>query len=99
MAWTAGNRPGEAAATWTEFACPRAVAGRPALLLCDEPTGNLDTASASNVLGLLDSLHSDGIAVVIVTHDSGVAARTRRRLVIADGVITEERAWREQAEA
>jgi len=79
-------------------AIARAVAGRPALLLCDEPTGNLDIANSRAVLELLDSLHGDGIAVVIVTHDPGVAARARRHLVMADGVITDEATRRTERE-
>jgi len=68
-------------------AIARAVAGRPALLLCDEPTGNLDAASATSVLDLLDGLRDDGIAVVIVTHDPDVAARADRHLVMSDGTV------------
>jgi putative ABC transport system ATP-binding protein len=71
-------------------ALARAVAGRPGLVLCDEPTGNLDQANSAAVLDLLDSLNADGIAVVIVTHDTGVAARALRHLVMADGVIREQ---------
>jgi putative ABC transport system ATP-binding protein len=71
-------------------AIARAVAGRPGLVLCDEPTGNLDEANSAAVLDLLDSLNADGIAVVVVTHDTGVAARARRHLVMADGVVREQ---------
>jgi len=71
-------------------AIARAVAGHPALLLCDEPTGNLDVPTAQAVLRLLESLHDDGIAVIIVTHDPQVAARARRHLVMSDGAIWEE---------
>lgn len=70
-------------------AIARAVAGRPALLLCDEPTGNLDAASAATVLDVLDGLHDEGIAVVIVTHDRDVAARADRHLVMIDGTISD----------
>jgi putative ABC transport system ATP-binding protein len=73
-------------------AIARAIARRPALLLCDEPTGNLDAANSAAVLDLLDSLCADGIAVVVVTHDSGVAARSRRHLVMADGQVNESHA-------
>jgi putative ABC transport system ATP-binding protein len=87
----AGAQPGHLSGGEKQrVAIARAVAGRPALLLCDEPTGNLDTTSARAVLDLLDSLNGDRIAVVIVTHDPAVAARTQRHLAIADGVITEE---------
>lgn len=70
-------------------AIARAIAGRPGLVLCDEPTGNLDEANSAAVLDLLDSLNADGIAVVVVTHDVGIADRARRHLVMADGVVRE----------
>ena len=62
-----------------------------ALLLCDEPTGNLDAASSAAVLDLLDSLRADGIATIVVTHDRDVAARSDRHLVMVDGQVAEER--------
>jgi putative ABC transport system ATP-binding protein len=71
-------------------AIARAIAGFPALLLCDEPTGNLDAANSAAVLDLLDSLRGDGIAVVVVTHDHDVAARSRRHLIMTDGQLNEE---------
>ncbi|WP_329311191.1 ABC transporter ATP-binding protein [Streptomyces sp. NBC_01262] len=71
-------------------AIARAVVARPSLLLCDEPTGNLDTATAGSVLGVLDELHADGMTVLVITHDPTVAARAERTLAIRDGVLTEQ---------
>ncbi|MFJ4907608.1 ABC transporter ATP-binding protein [Streptomyces sp. NPDC093249] len=71
-------------------AIARAVAGSPSLLLCDEPTGNLDSATAATVLSLLDELHSEGMTVVVITHDPSVANRGKRVLAIRDGVLTEQ---------
>ena len=70
-------------------AIARAVVNRPSLLLCDEPTGNLDSASTQNVLGLLDELHADGFTIVVITHDLTVADRAGRMLVVRDGVVSE----------
>lgn len=70
-------------------AIARAVAGRPSLLLCDEPTGNLDTRNAESVLGLLHELHAEGMTVLVITHDAGIAARGERTLTIRDGVLGE----------
>jgi putative ABC transport system ATP-binding protein len=70
-------------------AIARALVARPSLLLCDEPTGNLDTATAESVLSLLDELHRDGMTLVVITHDPGVAARGQRTVTIRDGVLAE----------
>ncbi|MHA5047929.1 ABC transporter ATP-binding protein [Streptomyces sp. SD15] len=70
-------------------AIARAIVGRPSLLLCDELTGNLDTATADSILGLLDELHGDGMTIVVITHDPSVAARGERTLSIRDGVLSE----------
>lgn len=70
-------------------AIARAVAGRPQLLLCDEPTGNLDSASASVVLELIGELRADGLTVVTITHDQSVAALGQRTLHIRDGHVIE----------
>ncbi|MFD4896779.1 ABC transporter ATP-binding protein [Streptomyces sp. NPDC058411] len=70
-------------------AIARALAARPALLLCDEPTGNLDSATALSILELLDELHRDGMTLVVITHDPEVARRGRRTLRIQDGVLGE----------
>ncbi|MGW1772185.1 ABC transporter ATP-binding protein [Streptomyces sp. NPDC002104] len=69
-------------------AIARALVTRPSLLLCDEPTGNLDTANADAVLALLERLHADGMTVLVITHDPLVAARAKRTVTIRDGVLS-----------
>ncbi|MFF2954263.1 ABC transporter ATP-binding protein [Kitasatospora sp. NPDC057965] len=71
-------------------AIARALVGRPSLLLCDEPTGNLDTVTAESILALLDELHAQGLTVLLITHDPQVAARGRRTVAIRDGLLREE---------
>lgn len=68
-------------------AIARALVRRPALVLCDEPTGNLDTTTGEQVLGLLDELSADGLTVVVITHDQGVAVRAQRTVEIRDGNV------------
>ena len=70
-------------------AIARTLIRRPSLVLCDEPTGNLDSATSDAVLGLLDELHAEGLTVVIITHDASVAGHAGRRLEIVDGTLTE----------
>jgi putative ABC transport system ATP-binding protein len=68
-------------------AIARALAGRPALVMADEPTGNLDTATGASLLELLRELHREGTTILIITHDPDVAAATGRRIEIRDGRI------------
>ena len=68
-------------------AIARALAGRPALVMADEPTGNLDTATGASLLELLRELHRDGTTIVVITHDLEVAAAMGRRIEIRDGRI------------
>ncbi|MFB8026068.1 MULTISPECIES: ABC transporter ATP-binding protein [unclassified Streptomyces] len=70
-------------------AIARALVTSPSLLLCDELTGNLDSANAASVLCLLDELHDEGHTIVVITHDPGVASRASRILQILDGDLTE----------
>jgi putative ABC transport system ATP-binding protein len=71
-------------------AIARALVNSPALLLCDEPTGNLDSASAAALMGLLDQLNASGYTIVVITHDAAVAAHARRTIAISDGVLSEQ---------
>lgn len=70
-------------------AIARSLMGEPSLLLCDEPTGNLDSKSAANVLDILGDLSRDGLTLVVITHDEHVAARAGRRVRIIDGELSE----------
>lgn len=69
-------------------AIARAVASSPGVLLCDEPTGNLDSANAEAILSLLLDLQREGTTLVVVTHDPAVAGRMERRLHVKDGVVS-----------
>ena len=66
-------------------AIARALASKVELLLADEPTGNLDTATGERVLDLFDDLHAEGLTLIVVTHNPEVAARAQRQYVMTDG--------------
>jgi ABC-type lipoprotein export system ATPase subunit len=70
-------------------AIARALMGSPSLLLCDEPTGNLDSKNTDTVLDLFDGLIADGMTMLMITHDNHVAARMPRKTSIIDGQLTE----------
>ncbi|MEV4612373.1 ABC transporter ATP-binding protein [Kitasatospora sp. NPDC049258] len=69
-------------------AIARALVNDPSLVLCDEPTGNLDSANAAAVLDRFDRLHDEGYTLVVITHDPAVAARAGRTVRIGDGRLT-----------
>jgi putative ABC transport system ATP-binding protein len=73
-------------------AIARALLMQPALLLADEPTGNLDSRSAADVLALIDEVHASGQTVVLVTHDHDVAARAPRQIRLRDGKVEHDSA-------
>jgi macrolide transport system ATP-binding/permease protein len=70
-------------------AIARALMGSPSLLLCDEPTGNLDSKNSAAILDFLAELNDDGLTLIVVTHDETVASRASRRVHIVDGTLTE----------
>ncbi len=70
-------------------AIARALVTNPSLILADEPTGNLDSKTGQEILGLLDQLHADGKTIVMITHDISIAKRIPRLLKINDGKVTE----------
>ena len=70
-------------------ALARALAGIPRFLLADEPTGNLDSATAAGVMALLDDVHANGTTIIMVTHDANLAARAGRIVRLVDGCVAE----------
>ncbi|MCR6645770.1 MAG: ABC transporter ATP-binding protein [Terricaulis sp.] len=72
-------------------AIARALAGRPALLLGDEPTGALDTQTGKDIMALFDELNHEGVTIVLVTHDHDVAARAKRTIEMRDGKIVSDK--------
>ena len=68
-------------------AIARAIAAQPPVILADEPTGNLDSASGKEILAILKKMHKTGRTVILITHDNGIAAQARRVVRIMDGKI------------
>jgi putative ABC transport system ATP-binding protein len=71
-------------------AIARALATHPAILLADEPTGNLDSKSGREIMGLLHDLHNKGNTIVLITHDPNIAVEAARRVSLSDGRIVED---------
>ena len=68
-------------------AIARAIVNRPRMLLCDEPTGNLDSATTATILALLGGLYASGLTIIVITHDPGVADWSERRVRMVDGQL------------
>ena len=71
-------------------AIARAIVTRPPILLCDEPTGSLDSATSQSILELFEELRSDGLTIVVVTHDQMVGSRAERTIAMHDGRVTQD---------
>jgi putative ABC transport system ATP-binding protein len=88
LAERADHLPGELSGGQQQrVAIARAIVGRPRVLLADEPTGNLDESMRDEILALLEGLNAEGRTLIVVTHDSAVARRARRRLRLDRGVV------------
>jgi putative ABC transport system ATP-binding protein len=92
MAQRATHRPSEiSGGEQQRVAIARALVSNPALILADEPTGNLDTQTSKGIMLLLQRLNSQGITIVLVTHEEDIAAYTQRTIYLRDGKIVSEK--------
>ena len=83
-----GHKPSEMSGGQQQrVAIARAIAQAPPVILADEPTGNLDSASSKEIMGILKDLHEEGRTIIIITHDNEIAAQAKRVIKIMDGKI------------
>jgi putative ABC transport system ATP-binding protein len=98
LAERAGARPTQLSGGQRQrVAVARALVGRPALLLADEPTGNLDSATGETILELFGRLHDQGATIVVITHERDVAARFPRQIMLRDGKVVSDAPAAERA--
>ena len=71
-------------------AIARALVNKPAILLADEPTGNLDSRTGQEVMAMFDELHNEGQTILLITHDQGVAQAAERRITLRDGQVVSD---------
>jgi putative ABC transport system ATP-binding protein len=92
LAERSGSRPTQLSGGQRQrVAVARALVGDPAIILADEPTGNLDSATGQSILALIDALHTRGATIVVITHDQRIAQRMPRRIDVLDGHIVADR--------
>jgi putative ABC transport system ATP-binding protein len=88
-----GHRPSQLSGGQQQrVAIARALVTNPAILMADEPTGNLDTATGESILALFEALHAQGLTLIMVTHDDRIAGRCERVVRLRDGAIESDRA-------
>ena len=71
-------------------AIARALVNRPSILLADEPTGNLDSATSEEIMALFETLHRQGQTIILVTHEPDIAAHAKRQIVLRDGLVSSD---------
>jgi putative ABC transport system ATP-binding protein len=71
-------------------AIARALVNRPSILLADEPTGNLDSATSGEIMALLDRLHRQGQTIILVTHEHDIAEHAKRQIILRDGKVSSD---------
>ena len=95
-----GHKPSEMSGGQQQrVAIARAIAQAPPIILADEPTGNLDSASTKEIMGILRNLHDEGRTVIIITHDDEIAQQADRVIKIRDGHIETDSKWEQKKKA